>query len=166
MGERIDVIMLSGTDFGSQSGPFISLDAYRELYKSLHKQMNDWVHEHTNWKTFYHTCGSIVKFLDDFYEAGIDILNPVQISARGMDPEFLKTNYGDKFVFWGGGINPQQTLPFGTPEKVREEVAHNIKTFKKDGGFVFNNVHNIQSNIPIENLMGMFETLKANWSYK
>ncbi len=163
-GDRIEVIVMSGTDFGSQRGPFISPDAYRELYQPLHKAMNTWVHEHTGWKTFYHTCGSIVEFLDDFHEAGIDILNPVQISAKGMDPEFLKTNYGDKFVFWGGGINPQQTLPFGTPQEVKEEVAHNVKTFKKDGGFVFNNVHNIQSNIPIKNLMTMFDTLKANWS--
>ncbi len=163
-GDRIEVIVMSGTDFGSQRGPFISPDAYRELYQPLHKAMNTWVHEHTGWKTFYHTCGSIVEFLDDFHEAGIDILNPVQISAKGMDPEFLKTNYGDKFVFWGGGINPQQTLPFGTPQEVKEEVAHNVKTFKKDGGFVFNNVHNIQSNIPIKNLMAMFDTLKANWS--
>lgn len=164
-GDRIDIIVMSGTDFGSQRGPFISQEAYRELYKPLHKAMNDWVHEHTPWKTFYHTCGSIVKFLDDFHEAEVDILNPVQISAEGMNPEFLKTHYGDKFVFWGGAINPQQTLPFGTPERVREEVAHNIATFKKDGGFVFNNVHNIQSNIPIENLIEMFDTLKANWSY-
>lgn len=165
VGDRIEVVVMSGTDFGSQNGPFISPDAYRELYKPLHKQMNDWVHEHTNWKTFYHTCGSVAAFLDDFYEAGVNILNPVQISAKGMEPEFLKNNYGDKFVFWGGGVNPQQTLPFGTPEDVREEVARNINIFKKDGGFVFNNVHNIQSNIPIENLMGMFDALKENWSY-
>ena len=165
VGDRIDVIVMSGTDFGAQSGPFISPKAYRELYKPLHKQMNDWVHVQTGWKTFFHTCGSIVQFLDDFHEAGIDILNPVQISAKGMTPEFLKTHYGDKFVFWGGGINPQQTLPFGTPEDVRKEVAQNVNTFKKDGGFVFSNVHNIQSNIPIDNLMAMFETLKTNWSY-
>jgi hypothetical protein len=165
VGDRIEVIVMSGTDFGSQNGPFISLGAYRELYKPLHKQMKDWVQERTPWKTFYHTCGSIVAFLDDFHEAGIDILNPVQISAKGMDPEFLKTNYGDKFVFWGGGINPQQTLPFGTPEDVKKEVASNINTFKKNGGFVFNNVHNIQSNVPIENLLAMFETLKEKGKY-
>ncbi|MBD3308778.1 methyltransferase [candidate division KSB3 bacterium] len=165
VGDRLDIVVMSGTDFGSQRGPFISQAAYRELYKPLHKTMNDWVHEHTNWKTFFHTCGSIIELMDDFYEAGIDILNPVQVSAKGMDPEFLKTNYGEKFVFWGGAVNPQQTLPFGTPEAVREEVAHNLNVFKQDGGFVFNNVHNIQSNIPIENLMAMFETLKDQWAY-
>ncbi len=165
VGDQIDIIVMSGTDFGSQNGPFISLNAYRELFKPLHSAMNEWVHTHTPWKTFYHTCGSIVKFLDDFHEAGIDILNPVQISAKGMDPEWLKTNYGDKFVFWGGGINPQQTLPFGTPEQVKTEVARNIDTFKPQGGFMFNNVHNIQSNIPIENLLAMFDTLKEHWNY-
>ena len=165
VGERVEVIVMSGTDFGSQSGPFISLKAYREFFKPLHKAMNDWVHKHSHWKTFYHTCGSIIKFLDDFHEAGIDILNPVQISAKDMDPEWLKTNYGDKFIFWGGGINPQQTLPFGTPEEVKAEVARNVETFKPNGGFMFNNVHNIQSNIPIENLLAMFDTLKEHWNY-
>jgi hypothetical protein len=165
VGNRIEVIVMSGTDFGSQGGPFISLGAYRELYKPLHAAMNNWVHEHTAWKTFYHTCGSIIKFLDDFHEAGIDILNPVQISAKGMEPEFLKTHYGDKFIFWGGGVNVQQTLPFGTPAAVNAEVAHNISIFKPNGGFIFNAVHNIQSNIPIANLLAMFDALKAHWAY-
>jgi len=86
--------------------------------------MNDWIHEHTTWKTFYHTCGAITAFFDDFHEAGIDILNPVQISAKGMDPEFLKTNYGDKFVFWGGAVDPQGTLPFALRNKcVRKSLG-------------------------------------------
>ena len=165
-GDRIEVVVMSGTDFGSQNGPFISQAAYRELYKPLHKAMNDWVHQHTNWKTFYHTCGSIVKFLDDFHEAGMDILNPVQISAKGMDPELLKTQYGDKFVFWGGAIDAQHILPFSSPDDVRAEVARNVNIFKSGGGFVFNNVHNIQSGIPVENLLAMFEALHANWSYQ
>ncbi len=127
--------------------------------------MNDWVHTNTDWKTFFHTCGSIVAYLDDFYEAGVDILNPVQISAEGMNPEFLKERYGDKFVFWGGGVDSQGTLSFGTPEQVREEVRQNIEIFKKGGGFVFNNVHNIQATVPVENLLALFETLKENGSY-
>ncbi|GAK60641.1 putative methyltransferase CmuC [Candidatus Vecturithrix granuli] len=166
VGDRIEVVVMSGTDFGSQNGPFISLAAYRELYKPLHTAMNDWVHQHTNWKTFYHTCGSIVKFLDDFHEAGIDILNPVQISAKGMDPELLKTQYGDKFVFWGGAIDVQHILPFSTPDVVHAEVSRNVNIFKSGGGFVFNNVHNIQSGIPVENLLAMFDALQANWSYQ
>ena len=166
VGDRIDVVIMSGTDFGSQNGPFISPAAYRELFKPLHKQMNDWVHAHTPWKTFYHTCGSIVAYLDDFAEAGIDILNPVQISAAGMTPEFLKKNYGDKFTFWGGAVNAQGTLPFGTPDQVREETERNIRILGKGGGFVFNNVHNIQATVPTENMVAMFETLRDKGAYK
>jgi len=165
VGDRIDVVVMSGTDFGSQNGPFISPDAYRELYKPLHKKMNRWVHEQTGWKTFYHTCGSIAAFFDDFYEAEIDILNPVQISAAGMDPETLKSGYGDRFVFWGGAIDAQHTLPFSTPEQVREEVKQNMAVFAEGGGFVFNNVHNIQTGIPVENLVAMFEAFKEFSGY-
>jgi len=140
---------MSGTDFGSQKGPFISPASYREVFKPLHKAMNDWVHSHTRWKTFYHTCGSIVAFLDDFAEAGIDILNPVQVSAAGMEPEALKKQYGDRFVFWGGAIDAQHTLAFGTPGAVREEAARNVK--------VFNNVHNIQAGVPPENIVALYD---------
>lgn len=164
VGERIEVIVMSGTDFGSQKGPFISPAAYRELYKPLHKKMNSWVHKNTRWKTFYHTCRSIVAFMDDFHEAEIDILNPVQISAEGMGAEILKKRYGHMFVFWGGGIDAQHTLPLGTPEQVREEVERNIRVFSQGGGFVFNNVHNIQAGVPVENLVAMFEAFKRHSS--
>lgn len=163
--DRIDIIVMSGTDFGAQNGPFISPNLYREVFKPLHKEMNDWIHENTNWKTFFHTCGSIVDFLDDFVNAGVDILNPVQISAAGMDPDFLKKNYGDKFVFWGGGVDTQKTLPFGTPENIKEEVESNMLTFGKGGGFVFNTVHNIQPSVPIDNLVTMFETVREKGTY-
>jgi hypothetical protein len=163
--DRIDVIVMGGTDFGSQNGPFISPNLYREVFKPLHKAMNDWVHKSTNWKTFYHTCGSNVDFLDDFVGAGIDILNPVQISAAGMNPDFLKKNYGDKFVFWGGGVDTQKTLPFGTPENVKEEVENNMRIFGKNGGFVFNTVHNIQATVPVDNLITMFKTVLEKGSY-
>jgi len=163
--DRIDVIVMGGTDFGSQKGPFISPNLYREVFKPLHKTMNDWVHKNTNWKTFYHTCGSNVDFLDDFVSAGIDILNPVQISAAGMNPDFLKKNYGDKFVFWGGGVDTQKTLPFGTPENVKEEVEDNMRIFGKNGGFVFNTVHNIQATVPVDNLITMFKTVREKGSY-
>ncbi|MBD3307554.1 methyltransferase [candidate division KSB3 bacterium] len=165
IGEKIDVVVISGADFGSQTSTVYAPRTYRELFKPFHKAMNDWVHQHTNWKTFYHTCGAITSLLDDFHEAGIDILNPVQVSAKGMDPQFLKTNYGNKFVFWGGAVNPQGTLPFGTPEQVYEEVTRNIEVFKPGGGFVFANVHNIQAGVPVENLMAMFDALHENWSY-
>jgi len=165
VGDRIEVVVMSGTDFGSQNGPFISPGAYREIFMPLHRQMNDWVHANTRWKTFFHTCGSIVAYLDDFAEAGIDILNPVQISAAGMAPEFLKEKYGKRFVFWGGAVDAQHTLAFGTPEQVREETARNIGAFGKGGGFVFNNVHNIQATVPTENMMALFLTLKDKGSY-
>jgi len=163
--DRIDIIVMSGTDFGAQDGPFISPSLYREVFKPLHKAMNDWIHENTNWKTFYHSCGSDVDFLDDFVSAGVDILNPVQISASGMDPNFLKKNYGDKLVFWGGGVDTQKTLPFGTPEEVKKEVENNMLIFGKDGGFVFNTVHNIQATVPVDNLVAMFETVRKKGSY-
>ena len=163
--DRIDIIVMSGTDFGAQNGPFISPNLYREVFKPLHKEMNDWIHENTNWKTFFHTCGSMVDFLDDFVSAGVDILNPVQISAAGMDPHFLKKNYGDKFVFWGGGVDTQKTLPFGTPENIKEEVENNMLIFGKEGGFVFNTVHNIQPTVPIDNLVTMFETVREKGTY-
>jgi len=143
VGNKIDVIMVSGTDFGTQNAPFISPDMYREFYKPFHKRINDWIHKNTSWKTFYHSCGSIALFLDDFVEAGVDILNPVQTSAKDMDPKILKERYGDKLVFWGGGVDTQRTLPFGTPEEVRREVKEHCRIFGKDGGFVFNTVHNI-----------------------
>jgi uroporphyrinogen-III decarboxylase len=161
VGDRIDVIVMSGTDFGSQNGPFISPDAYREMFKPLHKAMNDWVHAHTPWKTWYHTCGSVVAYLDDFAEAGIDILNPVQISAAGMSPTTLKQKWGDRFVFWGGAVDPQRTLPFGTPAQVREETRANIATFSAGGGYVFNNVHNIQATVPTENILAMLESVRG-----
>ncbi|MEJ2740540.1 MAG: uroporphyrinogen decarboxylase family protein, partial [Dehalococcoidia bacterium] len=119
----------------------------------------------TSWKTFLHSCGSDVAFLDDFISAGVDILNPVQISAAGMDPVFLKNNYGDKLVFWGGGVDTQNTLPFETPEDVKKEVENNMTIFGKDGGFVFNTVHNIQATVPIDNLIAMFETVREKGSY-
>jgi hypothetical protein len=166
VGDRIDVIVMSGTDFGSQNGPFISPEAYREMFKPLHKTMNDWVHANTKWKTFFHTCGSIIAYLPDFKEAGVDILNPVQISAAGMQPEGLKAKWGKDFVFWGGGIDSQHTLAFGTPEQVRAEAERNMRVLGTGGGMVFNNVHNIQATVPTENLLALFETVKAKGSLR
>jgi hypothetical protein len=166
VGDRMDVIVISGTDFGSQNGPFIAPQAYREMFKPLHKTMNDWVHAHTSWKTFFHSCGSIVAYLDDFAEAGVDILNPVQISAAGMAPESLKKGYGDRFVFWGGAVDSQHTFAFGTPDQVREEARHNIRVFGKGGGFVFNNVHNIQATVPTGNIVALFEAARERGSHR
>jgi len=160
VGDKIQAIQISGTDFGTQKGEFISPDMYREFYMPYFKKLNDWVHSNTTWKTMYHTCGSIINFMDDFAETGMDILNPVQCSAAGMDAKTLKEKYGKKFVFWGGGIDTQKTLPFGSVQDVEREVTERLDIFSKDGGFVFNAVHNIQSNSPTENMVAMFRTVQ------
>jgi len=161
VGDKIDVLVVSGTDFGAQRGPLISPRLYRELFKPFHRQINDWTHRHTAWKTFYHSCGSVTAFIEDFIEAGVDILNPVQCSACGMEAAELKRKYGDRLVFWGGGVNTQETLPFGTPEQVRREVAERLRIFGAGGGFVFNTIHNIQAKTPTENVLALFETVRG-----
>lgn len=158
VGDKLDVLMVSGADLGTQNGPFLSPAMYRELFKPYHKKVNDWIHTHTQWKTFYHSCGSVVALLDDFVDAGVDILNPVQISAAGMDPRYLKERYGGKLTFWGGGVDTQQTLPFGTPAEVSAQVKEMMEIFGKGGGFVFASVHNVQTGVSEENLKAMFDT--------
>ena len=160
VGDKIDVIAVSGTDFGTQNASSISSDMYRDIYKPFHKVVNEWIYKNTPWKIFYHTCGSIVSLLDDLVETGVDVLNPVQCSAAGMNPTLLKEKYGERLVFWGGGVDTQKTLPFGTPEEVRKEVAERCRIFGKKGGFVFNAIHNIQPKTPTENIIAMFETVK------
>lgn len=159
VGNMVQVVFVSGVDFGTQRGPFISVDAYRDLYKPFQKQVNDKIHELTNWKTFIHSCGSIYKLIPDMIEAGFDVLNPVQCAAEDMDPGRLKKEFGKELVFWGGGVDTQTTLPFGTPDDVYRQVRERIEIFNEDGGFVFNSVHNIQSNVPVENMLAMFRAL-------
>lgn len=118
------------------------------------------MHKFTNWKTFKHSCGAVEPFISRFIEAGFDIINPVQINAKGMDPVLLKKKYGRDIVFWGGGIDTQKTLPYATPVKVREEVLYLCDIFARDGGFVFNTVHNIQANVPVENIVAMIDAVK------
>jgi uroporphyrinogen-III decarboxylase len=151
---------MTGTDFGMQTGPFISPDTYRDLFKPFHRQVNDWIHKRTGWKTFIHSCGSVRALMDDFIDAGFDILNPVQCSAADMDPAGLKREYGDRIVFWGGGVDTQKTLPFGAPDEVRDEVRRRIETFSPGGGFVFNTIHNVQANTPKENLVALYEAVR------
>ncbi|MFN2230972.1 MAG: uroporphyrinogen decarboxylase family protein [Anaerolineae bacterium] len=160
VGDRVSVIFVTGTDFGTQKGPFLSRQTYRELFMPFHQRVNDWVHENTPWKTFTHTCGSVVALLPDFIEAGFDILNPVQCSAAGMDPQLLKDRFGREIVFWGGGVDTQHTLPFGSPDEVRREVRERIEIFRPGGGFVFNTIHNIQARVPVENLVALFEAVR------
>jgi len=159
-GDRIDVMFICGTDFGTQNSTFCSARTFRELYMPYYKKINTWIHENTGWKTFKHCCGAIEPFIPLFIESGFDILNPVQCSAAGMDPVTLKQKYGRDIVFWGGGVDTQKLLPFGTPEEIREQVKERCEIFGKDGGFVFNAIHNIQAKTPIENIAAIFEALK------
>lgn len=158
--DRVQVIMVTGTDFGTQRGPFASVQTYRDLYKPFHQAVNDWVHANTTWKTFIHTCGGVEPLIEDFLEAGFDILNPVQCSAAGMAPRHLKEEFGDHLTFWGGGVDTQRTLPFGTPEQVRREVLDRLEVFAPGGGFVFNAIHNVQPRTPVPNVVAMFEALR------
>jgi hypothetical protein len=165
VGDRPTVAWISGTDFGAQNNCFISPKAFRSLYKPFYKRVNDWIHQNTSWKTFIHSCGSILPIIPDIIEAGFDILNPVQTSAANMDPAVLKTRFGDQVTFWGGGVDTQHTLPFGTPDEVRAEVRERLQVFGKGGGFVFNPVHNVQAKVPIENLLAMYETVRDYGHY-
>ncbi len=159
-GDNVDVVFVCGTDFGTQTSAFCSVETLRELYLPYYKQVNDWIHRHTPWKTFKHSCGSVERFLNALIEAGFDAINPVQCSATGMAPEHLKKTYGDRLVFWGGGVDTQKTLPFGKPEQVREEVLRRCEVFAKGGGFIFDAIHNIQARTPVENIVAMIDAVR------
>ena len=160
MGEYVDVAFICGTDFGTQQSTFCSATTFKELYMPYYKKINNWIHKNTGWKTFKHSCGAIESFIDLFIESGFDCLNPVQCSAVGMEPIKLKEKYGEKIVFWGGGIDTQQTLPFGTKEEVKRQVLDRCEIFSKNGGFVFNAIHNVQAKTPVLNVIAMIETVK------
>ena len=160
VGDIVDAVFVCGTDFGTQASTFCSPAAFDSLYAPFYKKINGWIHENTNWKTFKHTCGAVEPFLRRFVEAGFDIVNPVQCSATGMEPRKLKQEYGKDLVFWGGGVDTQKTLPFGTPDQVRAEVLERCEIFSKDGGFVFNSIHNVQAMTPVENVVAMIDAVK------
>jgi hypothetical protein len=160
IGQLVDAIFVCGTDFGTQWSTFCSVDTYESLYHPYYRRINDWVHLHTGWKTFKHSCGSVKSLIPAFIDSGFDILNPVQCSAADMNPEDLKKEFGKDIVFWGGGVDTQKTLMFGSPEDVRNEVLRRCEIFGAGGGFVFNAVHNIQGNVPLKNVVAMFEALK------
>ncbi len=165
VGNRVTAAYLSGTDFGAQNGPFVSPKTYRQLFQPFHKQVNNWVHRSTQWKTFIHSCGSVWALLEDFIAAGFEILNPVQCSAAHMNPFDLKTKFGSRMTFWGGGVDTQRTLPFGTTADVRNEVRERIRAFGPGGGFVFNAVHNVQALVPVENVLAMYQAAREYGAY-
>ena len=165
LGDNIDILGLDGTDYGSQNAELFSPESFKKLYVPFFRRQNDWVHEHTSWKTWLHSCGSITGILPALVETGLDILNPVQTSAAGMDPQWLKAEFGDRLTFWGGGIDTQKTLPFGTPEQVAEQVRERVRIFAPGGGFVFNTIHNIQQDIPPENIVAAYDTARTAGTY-
>ena len=154
----MDVVFVCGTDWHPVSVLFRK--TFESLYAPYYRRINDWIHSHTHWKTFKHSCGAVEPLIGSFIDAGFDILNPVQLSAAGMDPVALKKKYGADIVFWGGGVDTQHTLPFGTPEQVREQVLSRCEVLGRGGGFVFNAIHNIQADTPVENVAAMIAALE------
>jgi len=161
-GDRVQAVVTTGTDFGTQNSLFISKAAYRSLFKPYHQRLNELIHRKSNWKIFIHSCGAVAPLIPEFIAAGFDILNPVQCSAAGMDPVALKQQFGRDITFWGGCVNTQHTM-YQTPEAVYREVRERIDIFNQDGGFVCNAVHNVQGNSPIENVLAMFQAIKDSY---
>jgi uroporphyrinogen decarboxylase len=146
-----------GDDLAGQDGPLFPPALYRSIVKPRQKRLVQYIKSRSKAKIWYHSCGSVIEYIPDLLDNGIDILNPVQVSARGMDPRWLKATYGDRLVFWGGGIDSQHILPRATPDVVRQHVRRNVEAFKPGGGYIFNNVHNIQADVPPENVLAMFD---------
>jgi uroporphyrinogen decarboxylase len=153
------------SDLGSQRGPFCRPSLYEELCAPYLKRLCDFVHKNSDMKVFLHCCGSIEPLIPILIDCGVDIINPVQISAENMNPEHLKKQYGDKITFWGGGCNTQQILNLGSPEDVRQNVRELMGAFKPNGGFIFNQVHNIMGDIKPENIVAMFDEAYKNSFY-
>ena len=156
VGDVVDVIMI-GDDLAGQKGPLFRPEFYRTVVKPRHKQLVQYIRSRTQAKIWYHTCGACAGYIPDLLDNGIDILNPVQVSASGMAPADLKARFGDRLTFWGGAIDAQHVLPRATPETVRQEVRRNLDLWKPGGGYVFNNVHNIQAGVPAENIVALYD---------
>lgn len=159
IGDAIDVVYVCSTDFGTQQSQFCSVQTFRELYLPHYQRLNGWIHRHTRWKTFKHTCGAVDPLIPALIDAGFDVLNPVQCSATGMDPDHLKASYGAAITFWGGGVDTQKALPFGRPAEVREQVLRRCEIFARNGGFVFNSIHNVQACTPVRNIVAMLDAV-------
>ncbi len=155
VGQYLDVVCV-GDDFCHQEGPFMSLEVFREMIKPYLQKYFEIIKRCTRAKLHLHSCGAVHYILDDLIDIGVDIINPVQISAKGMDPEKLKKRFGERVVFWGG-IDTQKVLPYGSPEEVRKEVRRIVRILGKGGGYVLSAVHNIQPDVPPENVVAMFD---------
>lgn len=159
VGDVVDIAQIAD-DIAGQNSLLISPRSYRRLLKPIHKELCDFIHSHSNAKVFMHSCGAIRQVIPDLIEIGVDIINPVQVSAAGMDSAELKREFGKDIVFWGGGVDTQRVLGTGTPDEVRAEVRRRVEDFKPGGGFVFNTVHNIQGNVPAANLIAMWKAVR------
>ena len=158
VGDVVDIIRF-GDDLGMDSGLFMKPDLYRKLFKPRQTLLCDYVHRHSQMRTYLHSCGSLYPIIPDLIEAGYDILNPVQINARMMEPARLKREFGDAITFWGGGADTRAVLNRATPAAVKDHVRRNIELLAPGGGFVFNPVHNILPDVPPENIVAMFEAI-------
>jgi len=157
VGDRCFAWGVASDDSGTQRGEFIRPELWAEMIKPHYSRLCAWIHDHTRWKTFLHSCGSVYHLIPHFIDAGIDILNPVQTSAANMDQARLKREFGDRLCFWGGGCDTQRVLPTASPAQVREHVRERMDVFAPGGGFVFTQVHNIQGNVPAENIVAMLD---------
>jgi hypothetical protein len=158
--DNVDAAFICGTDFGTQTSQFCSVATFESLWAPYYKRVNDWIHANTKWKTFKHCCGAAEPFMKSFIECGFDIINPVQLSAAGMDAADLKKKYGDRLTFWGGAVDTQQTLPFGSPDDVRREALERCAILSEGGGFVFNAIHNVQAKTPIGNIVALIDAVR------
>jgi uroporphyrinogen decarboxylase len=156
VGDLVDVVMI-GDDLTGQTGPLFRPSIYRAIVKPRQKQLAQYIRSRTKAKIWYHTCGSCIPYIPDLLDNGVDVLNPMQVSAKGMDPAVLKAEFGERMAFWGGAIDTQHVLPSASPETIREHVRRNVELWKPGGGYVFNNVHNIQAGVPPENIVAMFD---------
>ena len=164
VGDVVDVIMI-GDDLAGQNGPLFNPEIYRRIVKPRHKRLVQYIRSRTRAKIWYHMCGSCVDFIPELIDNGVDILNPEQISARHMDPVELKRRFGKQLAFWGGGVDAQHILPRGTPQEVAENVRQNLRALMPGGGYVFNNCHNIQGEVPPENVVALFDTAYESGFY-
>jgi uroporphyrinogen decarboxylase len=158
VGDVADIIRF-GDDLGMNTGPFMSPATYRSLFKPRHALLCDYVHKHSNMRTFLHSCGSIHALLPDLIEAGFEVINPVQTQCHDMEAERLKKDFGNDITFWGGGADTRSILNHGTPQEVKDDVRRRIDIFAPGGGFVFNTIHNILGDVPPENIEAMFEAV-------
>jgi len=160
LGDVVNVVV-EADDYGTQDSMLVSPAMYRQLFKPLQAELFEVIRKRlSDGFLFFHSCGNVRNLIPDFIEIGVDILNPVHITATGMEPVALKRDFGKDICFWGGGVDTQGVLPNGTPEQVREDVKRNVEALAPGGGYVFNTVHNIQADVPPENVMAMIETLR------